>query len=76
MIATPGISAPDGDSRTEDLSGFPEKFLVESIQQSSESIQHAKDKTYVGGHFLINKPIEDMLRAGLVIAGKKKEGKQ
>jgi hypothetical protein len=64
---------PVGDMKGEDITGFPEKFLIEAIQQSSESIQHAEDKIHVGGHFLINKPIEDMLRLGLMVARKKKE---
>lgn len=67
---------PDGEMKSEDITGFPEKFLVEAIQQSSENIQHANAKIHVGGHFLITKPIEDMLRAGLVAGGKKKEGSQ
>ena len=61
---------PVGDMKVVDITGFPEKFLVEAIQQSSESIQHAEDKIHVGGHFLINKPIEDMLRLGLMVARK------
>lgn len=64
---------PDGDRTTEDIIGFPEHLLVEAIQQSSEDIQHAKARIHVGGHFLINKPIEDMLRLGLMVANKKKE---
>jgi len=61
---------PVGDMKVMDITGFPEKFLVDAIQQSSESIQHAEDKIHVGGHFLINKPIEDMLRLGLMVARK------
>lgn len=66
---------PDGDRTMEDISGFPEKFLVEAIEQQSESVQHAKHKIYIGGHFAINKPVEDILRAGLMVAaaGKKKK---
>ncbi len=63
---------PDGDMKTEDIIGFPEKFLIEAILQSSENIKHAKAKIHVGGHFPINKPTEDMLRAGIMAAGKKK----
>jgi D-hexose-6-phosphate mutarotase len=71
---------PVGDMKVVDISGFPEKFLIEAIQQSSEStinksiedmtIQHAEDKIHVGGHFIINKPIEDMLRLRLMVARK------
>ncbi len=64
---------PVGDREVEDITGFPEKFLVEAIQQSSESIQHAKNRIYVGGHFPINKPIEDMLRLRFMIGKNKKE---
>ncbi len=64
---------PDGDRKVEDISGFPEEMLIEAIQQSSESIQHAKDRIYVGGHFPINKPIEDVLRAGLLAVGMKQK---
>lgn len=65
---------PVGDVKVVDITGFPEKFLIEAIQQSSESIQHAKFRIHVGGHFIINKPIEDMLRLGLMVA--RKEGSQ
>lgn len=57
---------PVGERETEDITGFPEKFLIEAIQQSSEHIPP-------GGHFTINKPIEDMLRLRLMVARKKKE---
>lgn len=61
---------PVGDMKVVDITGFPEKFLIEAIQQSSESIQHAEDKIHVGGHFIINKVIEDMLRIRLMVARK------
>lgn len=64
---------PFGDRETEDITGFPEKFLIEAIQQSSGSTRHAKNRIYVGFHIPINKPIEDMLRLRLMIAKKKKE---
>jgi len=65
---------PVGDREVKDIIDFPEKFLVEAIQQSSESIQHAKNKIHVGGHFTINKPIEDMLCLALRVG--RKEGSQ
>lgn len=57
---------PDGKAIQEPLVGFPEDMILAALKEAGGSMK-------VNGYHPINKPIEDMLRAGLVIAGKKKE---
>lgn len=54
-----------GNREVEDITGFPEKFLIEAISDA---------KIHIDGYFTINKTIEDMLRFRLMVS--RKEGSQ
>lgn len=54
---------PEGWGSPDFVSDFPEDMLIEAVKEH-------KGSSY-GCFFPINKPIEDMIRAGLMVAGKK-----
>jgi len=60
---------PDGKATQEPVAGFPGDMILAALKEAGGSMK-------VNGYYPINKPIEDMLRIGLVAAGKKKEGSQ